>query len=149
MAFLLQFLLVAGVLAIFTVGPYSLATRLAIARGSRHLAGKHEGEKGRNRFGLKSEPRFYGLLAIFVAILPALFVSLIGLGYYVPSASKGLDQDIIAAKLDAPVGDAGAAVGLNPTLTYFRIRPAWLWRSAAGGQSLSISARQRSPASKT
>ena len=82
--FLFQFLVVAGVIALFTLRPYSLATRLAIARGK-----KHDGEKGRNRFGLKSEPRFYGLLAIFVAILPALFVSLIGLGYYVPSATPG------------------------------------------------------------
>ena len=98
MAFLQQFLILAAVLAIFVAGPYLASSRLAIARGAKFV-----GVRGRNAFGLTSEPRFYGLLAIFVAVLPATLIALVGLGVYVPQAEKSVTQDVITARLNPPL----------------------------------------------
>lgn len=111
MAFLQQFLILAAVLAIFVAGPYLASSRLAIARGAKFV-----GVRGRNAFGLTSEPRFYGLLAIFVAVLPATLIALVGLGVYVPQAEKSVTQDVITARLETAIGPN--ALGLDEGLTF-------------------------------
>ena len=111
MTLLLQFSLLAVVLAIFVAGPYLVGTRLAIVRGAAH-----RGKAGRNVFGLRAEPRFYGLLSIFVAVLPATLIALVGLGVYVPQAEKSVTGDVIAARLQSPLGVND--LGLDETLTY-------------------------------
>ena len=111
MTLVFQILLLAGVLAIFLAGPYLVSSRIAIVRG-RASAGK----AGRNAFGLRSEPRFYGLLAIFVAVLPATVIALVGLGVYVPQAEQAVTGHVIEARLATAVGEN--ELGLEPELTF-------------------------------
>ena len=111
MTLFLQILLLAFGLALFLAVPYLASTRLAIARGQGT-----KDKPGRNAFGLRSEPRFYGLLAIFVAILPATLVALVGLGAYVPQAEKSVTGAVIAARLDSPIGEND--LELDPNLTF-------------------------------
>ena len=111
MNLLFQILLLGLVVVIFTMGPYLTATRLAVARGRAH-----QQAPGRNAFGLRAQPRFYGLLAIFVAVLPATLVALVGLGAYVPNAEKSVTGEVIATRLQTPIG--ANELDLDPSLTY-------------------------------
>ena len=114
MTLVFQILLLAGVLAIFLAGPYLVSSRIAIVRG-RASAGK----AGRNAFGLRSEPRFYGLLAIFVAVLPATVIALVGLGVYVPQAEQAVTGHVIERVWPQPLGRTSWAWSLNLTFDEF------------------------------
>ena len=111
MNLLFQILLLGLVVLIFTLGPYLASSRLAIIRGRAN-----RGTPGYNAFGLRAQPRFYGLLAIFVAVLPATLVALVGLGVYVPDAEKSVTSQVVATRLNTTIGDND--LDLDPTLTY-------------------------------
>ena len=111
MTLLFQILLLAVVVAVFTVGPYLVSTKLAIARGK-----SIQGMSGRNALGLTSEPRFYGLLSIFVAVLPAVLIALVGLGVYVPQQEKSVTEDVITKRLQTQIGEN--AFGFDPNITF-------------------------------
>lgn len=102
MVWLLQISLILAALIVLIGGPYFGARYVAVMRGSAALSNKTQNTSRRNTFGLRSEPRFYGLLAIFVAILPAFIVALVALGAYVPAAQDRVLGNLIEDRLSAP-----------------------------------------------
>ena len=100
MVWLFQIGLILAALIVLIGGPYFGARYVAVMRGRGVDAAAASGK--RNRFGLRSEPRFYGLLAIFVATLPALFVAVVALGAYVPAAQDRVLGNLIETRLSTP-----------------------------------------------
>lgn len=101
MVWLLQIGLILAALIVLIGGPYFGARYVAVMRGKTAKPSPFNKSK-RNKFGLRSEPRFYGLLAIFVAILPALLVALVALGAYVPAAQDRVLGQLIDTRLSSP-----------------------------------------------